>query len=280
MVTDWPPSPSTVNWARLVVLASATPALESLQMAEAGRYRRLVLPSRFGGATLPKIEVAMKPGQVEEVGAYRFEFRGVQETPGPNYMADRGTVQVLRNGLPLALLFPEKRTYASGGQVMTDAGWLPTQKFYNDINIGGNSVRMDQLVLEILGAVVAGIAVPGSTSALMLQVAGSAISALKKREAALTLYERNMLEHGVGGTAAGTCTEINGEVTLALGTVRFIRKNTSTQVLFADWDSRDVKLYRGESVFRKVPAIVEQTRDEILGKLGGNAKSKITDYEI
>ena len=40
-----------------VVLASATPALESLQMAEAGRYRRLVLPSRFGGATLPHIAV-------------------------------------------------------------------------------------------------------------------------------------------------------------------------------------------------------------------------------
>ncbi len=40
-----------------VVLASATPALESLQMAEAGRYKRLVLPSRFGGAQLPKIEI-------------------------------------------------------------------------------------------------------------------------------------------------------------------------------------------------------------------------------
>jgi primosomal protein N' (replication factor Y) len=40
-----------------VVLASATPALESLQMAEAGRYRRLVLPSRFGGASLPEIKV-------------------------------------------------------------------------------------------------------------------------------------------------------------------------------------------------------------------------------
>jgi len=40
-----------------VVLASATPALESLQMAEAGRYRRLLLPSRFGGASLPEIEI-------------------------------------------------------------------------------------------------------------------------------------------------------------------------------------------------------------------------------
>lgn len=40
-----------------VILASATPALESLQMAEAGRYERVVLPARFGGATMPHIQV-------------------------------------------------------------------------------------------------------------------------------------------------------------------------------------------------------------------------------
>jgi primosomal protein N' (replication factor Y) len=38
-----------------VVLASATPALESLQMAASGIYERLELPSRFGGAELPHI---------------------------------------------------------------------------------------------------------------------------------------------------------------------------------------------------------------------------------
>jgi len=40
-----------------VVLASATPALESMQLAEAGVYRKLELPARFGGATLPAIEI-------------------------------------------------------------------------------------------------------------------------------------------------------------------------------------------------------------------------------
>lgn len=39
-----------------VILASATPALESLQMAESGVYERLELPSRFGAAELPAIE--------------------------------------------------------------------------------------------------------------------------------------------------------------------------------------------------------------------------------
>jgi len=49
-----------------VVLASATPALESLHMASSGTYRRLELPSRFGGASLPKVKLVdltqEKPG--------------------------------------------------------------------------------------------------------------------------------------------------------------------------------------------------------------------------
>lgn len=40
-----------------VVLASATPALESLHMADSGIYTKLVLPSRFGGAELPAIKL-------------------------------------------------------------------------------------------------------------------------------------------------------------------------------------------------------------------------------
>ncbi|MWV29438.1 primosomal protein N' [Aurantiacibacter rhizosphaerae] len=49
-----------------VILASATPALESLHMADTGIYEKLVLPSRFGGAQLPDIQLVdlteEKPG--------------------------------------------------------------------------------------------------------------------------------------------------------------------------------------------------------------------------
>ncbi|MCA0977961.1 primosomal protein N' [Qipengyuania flava] len=40
-----------------IILASATPALESLQMAESGIYEKVDLPSRFGGAQLPSIDI-------------------------------------------------------------------------------------------------------------------------------------------------------------------------------------------------------------------------------
>ncbi len=40
-----------------VVLASATPAIETRQMVEIGKYRELKLPGRYGVAQLPKIEI-------------------------------------------------------------------------------------------------------------------------------------------------------------------------------------------------------------------------------
>ncbi|MBL8302307.1 MAG: primosomal protein N', partial [Ideonella sp.] len=40
-----------------VLLGSATPSLESWQRANEGRYRRLVMPSRIGGAVLPAVRL-------------------------------------------------------------------------------------------------------------------------------------------------------------------------------------------------------------------------------
>lgn len=67
-------------------------------------------------------EVALSPGQDLEVSGYTLRFEGVDHQQGPNYVSDRGHVRVLQGGRELALLHPEKRAYASGGQIMTEAG--------------------------------------------------------------------------------------------------------------------------------------------------------------
>ncbi|ROP77267.1 cytochrome c-type biogenesis protein CcmF [Stenotrophomonas rhizophila] len=67
-------------------------------------------------------EVALAPGQSLVVGSYEVRFEGVDHQQGPNYIADRGHLRVLQHDRELALLHPEKRLYASGGQVMTEAG--------------------------------------------------------------------------------------------------------------------------------------------------------------
>jgi cytochrome c-type biogenesis protein CcmF len=66
-------------------------------------------------------ELALRPGQSVELGRHAFRFDGVVRRQGPNYLADRGTVQVSRDGHDIALMHPEKRSYASGGQVMTES---------------------------------------------------------------------------------------------------------------------------------------------------------------
>ncbi|NYZ61257.1 heme lyase CcmF/NrfE family subunit [Luteimonas deserti] len=70
-------------------------------------------------------EVALAPGQTLVIGRDSFVLDGVARQAGPNYTADRGTVRMLRDDRPVATLHPEKRTYASGGQVMTETALRP-----------------------------------------------------------------------------------------------------------------------------------------------------------
>jgi primosomal protein N' (replication factor Y) (superfamily II helicase) len=53
-----------------VVLASATPALESRHMVALGRYKGLAIPSRFGAAKLPRIEAIDLTQDVPERGTW------------------------------------------------------------------------------------------------------------------------------------------------------------------------------------------------------------------
>ncbi|MCJ2181188.1 primosomal protein N' [Novosphingobium sp. 1949] len=53
-----------------VILASATPALESMQLAETGVYRKIELAARFGGAQLPDIRIVDLRKEVPERGRW------------------------------------------------------------------------------------------------------------------------------------------------------------------------------------------------------------------
>jgi cytochrome c-type biogenesis protein CcmF len=70
-------------------------------------------------------DVAIKTGEDVQIADYSFRFNGVQKVQGPNYLADRGEIVVLRDGEVVTVLHPEKRAYASGGQVMTEAAIHP-----------------------------------------------------------------------------------------------------------------------------------------------------------
>jgi cytochrome c-type biogenesis protein CcmF len=64
----------------------------------------------------------MAPGDAVELGGYQFIFHGAESHRGPNFTAQRGSVQVLRKGVHVSLLHPEKRLYTVQQSVMTEAG--------------------------------------------------------------------------------------------------------------------------------------------------------------
>jgi cytochrome c-type biogenesis protein CcmF len=70
-------------------------------------------------------DVRMEVDSYAELAGYTFTFRGATEHDGPNYRAARGTVEVSRNGEPVATLHPEKRIYTASGMGMTEASVHP-----------------------------------------------------------------------------------------------------------------------------------------------------------
>jgi len=65
-------------------------------------------------------DVRMDIGDTLNAGGYTFRFNGVANVAGPNYRAARAEIDVSRNGAVVNKMYPEKRTYISTENVMTE----------------------------------------------------------------------------------------------------------------------------------------------------------------
>ncbi|MGE0483621.1 MAG: heme lyase CcmF/NrfE family subunit [Gammaproteobacteria bacterium] len=92
--------------------------------------------------------VRMAPGDVAELGAYRFEFVAEEAADGPNYDGRVARFRVARAERELAVLTAEKRVYRVRGMPMTEAGIVPglTRDLYvalgESLDGGAWSVRL------------------------------------------------------------------------------------------------------------------------------------------
>ncbi|MCA1806124.1 MAG: c-type cytochrome biogenesis protein CcmF, partial [Xanthomonadaceae bacterium] len=66
-------------------------------------------------------DVRLVPGEGVEVSGYQFRFQGISRVQGPNYSAERGEVEVSRNGRLFTTLHPEKRHHPGQEMPMTKA---------------------------------------------------------------------------------------------------------------------------------------------------------------
>jgi cytochrome c-type biogenesis protein CcmF len=66
-------------------------------------------------------DVRMHVGDHVDLAGHRFVFKGAVGHPGPNYVADRATIEVTAPDGALITLHPEKRKYNATGAGMTEA---------------------------------------------------------------------------------------------------------------------------------------------------------------
>ena len=101
-------------------LLKQTPSYYGMWMAHTG-----IALSALGIVTTvilsEEIDVLMSPGDKQQMSGYEITFQGVKRVMGPNYSADRGVIEVRRQGKLVEMLYPEKRLYAPSQNVMTEA---------------------------------------------------------------------------------------------------------------------------------------------------------------
>ncbi len=66
-------------------------------------------------------DVRMELGDTAHLNGYAFKLAAMNAVRGPNYTADRATIEVTRGGAPVVTLNPEKRIYTVQKMPMTDA---------------------------------------------------------------------------------------------------------------------------------------------------------------
>jgi cytochrome c-type biogenesis protein CcmF len=77
------------------------------------------------GAISTEKHLRMTAGDQYSTAGYSFEFNGTQRVKGPNYTAEEGEFIVTKDGQEITRLYPQKRSYAQGGNTMTEAALDP-----------------------------------------------------------------------------------------------------------------------------------------------------------
>jgi len=126
----WIVTTAAVNLLARLGAGAARPLWSRLRAQPAGYYGMLVAHCGVAvfivGVTLVKgyeseLDVRMAAGDVVSVAGYEVRFDGISDVQGPNYMAARGTMTLLRDGRELRKLYPEKRMYLAQRMPMTEA---------------------------------------------------------------------------------------------------------------------------------------------------------------
>ena len=151
-------------------------------------------------------DIRMQRGDVVKAGGYEFQFVGVTNVTGPNYVAGRAEIVVSRNGEVIERLYPEKRNYTASGNVMTetaiDSGIFRHLYISLGEPVGGGAWSVRVYYKPFVGWIWGGAILMALGGVLALSDRRYALAARKEREARETVKAAE-----VPSTVAASVTE-------------------------------------------------------------------------
>jgi cytochrome c-type biogenesis protein CcmF len=120
LLAFWVIGSGVLQMIRQVRFGKLTGSFIGQQIAHSGIAIFVIGITMVGGFQEEK-DVRMLPGETVTVGGYQIQMQGINEVPGPNYQAIRGTFTLMHDGKLQATLYPEKRKYFSSSMPMTEA---------------------------------------------------------------------------------------------------------------------------------------------------------------
>jgi len=106
------------RWRRKLSLPRA---IVGMTIAHIGLGVGVIAVSTVEAYTIER-DVALGPGETVAFGRHAYRFDKIEGIEGPNYDGVRAQITVLRDGLPITVLHPEKRNYWVARSTMTEAG--------------------------------------------------------------------------------------------------------------------------------------------------------------
>lgn len=171
--------------------------------------------------------------------------------------------------------------YAKFNQTLTALGWTASHWSFSQYRATQSRFTLDEVGLQIVGSAIAATALPGPASAALLKIAADAVAALKEKKEPLRLFERQSKGHRGGNFRVAACSESpNGTANMVMGAVNFRVASSVTDVLFFEWKSAEVEIYKGEHSLALNTRVYSIVRNSVLEMLGNNAKAAVAEFEI
>jgi len=157
--------------------------------------------------------------------------------------------------------------------VLANVGWVVPTMVHQKFEPKGASFTVSQAVLEILAAIATGNE---------LAILTATLNSLKdpKNERQLSLFDSQSFPESLGTFQISPVGEDDGELVMALAALDFKAVRHVTRFLWFSWESSSVTLTRSAQKCVLNEDVYGRVRQQVIDKLGDNAKKFIEDIEI